>query len=93
MGSIIDSVPAVRADRGYRSRRWDRDPIGRTVEPGGMTFVLTFYAESVSGDDDDEEDTAAAGKGQSAIPERRDAGSWRAVNLQKIMEGCRPMNI
>ena len=36
---------------------------------------------------------AAAGKGQSAIPERRDAGSWRAVNLQKIMEGCRPMNI
>ena len=42
VGSIIDSVPAVRADRGYRSRRWDRDPIGRTVEPGGMTFVLTF---------------------------------------------------
>lgn len=42
----------------------------------------------MSGDDDDEEDTAAAGKGQSAIPERRDAGSWRAVNLQKIMEGC-----
>ncbi len=64
VGSIIDSVPAVRADRGYRSRRWDRDPIGRTVEPGGMTFVLTFYAESVSGDDDDEEGIrAAAGKG------------------------------
>lgn len=74
VGSIIDSVPAVRADRGYRSRRWDRDPIGRTVEPGGMTFVLTFYAESVSGDDDDEEDTGRSR--QRAVSDTGKTGRW-----------------
>ena len=39
-----------------------------------MTFVLTFYAESVSGDDDDEEDTGRSR--QRAVSDTGKTGRW-----------------